>query len=216
MKKNSLLLLAIALAASSSAFAANNEIYATVGSTGLAGGYAYGVNDHFATRAEYAGFSYDGTYDNSGTHYDGRLKLQSAGVYADYFPMGGSFRVTGGFVSNSFKFSGTADGNSGTVTINHVKYPLAGETAKATITYPSCMPYLGIGFGHNAAALPGWHVVADLGLMFGNPTTHIALSPGLAAQVPASDIRAQEHQINDDVKVAYGWPVASVGVGFTF
>jgi len=206
---------AIALAASSSAFASNNEVFAGIGSDGLGIGYAYGINQNFSVHAEYDGLSYSGTYNNSDTNYHGNLHLQSSGVYGDYFPMGGSFRVTAGYIDSGSKFSGEADGDAGTVTINHVRYSLAGESAKVSIAFPSSMPYLGIGWGHNATK-PGFGFYGDLGVQFGNPKTNIALSPGLAAMVPASDVSEQERQINSDVKVLGGWPVLSFGVAYRF
>jgi hypothetical protein len=77
------------------------------------------------------------------------------------------------------------------------------------------MPYLGIGWGHNATK-PGWGAYGDIGLQFGNPKSTITLSPGLAAQVPASDVREQERKIDDSAKVLGGWPVLSVGVAYRF
>ena len=217
--KNKKILLALsaatALAAASSASAASNEIYAGVGTTGLGVGYAYGVNDRFSVRGQYDGMNYDGTYHNSGSDYKGKLDMSQAGVYGDYFPFAGTFRITAGFVHTSSSFSGEADGGSGTVQINHVSYSLAGESARIKIDLPSDMPYLGVGWGHNATKA-GFGFFADLGLLFGNPKTHISLSPGLAAQVPPSDVTSEEHSINDDVKVLGGYPVATVGFSYNF
>jgi hypothetical protein len=206
---------AAAVIAAPATFASSNDIYAGLGTTGLGVGYAYGINDHFSVRGEYAGLTYNGTYNSGGTHYDGDLKLQSAGIYGDYFPTGGAFRITVGYVSSGSKFSGKASGNNGTVTINHVDYSLAGESAKATVKFPSSMPYLGIGWGHNATK-PGWGLYGDIGLQIGNPKSTIKLSPGLAAQVNPSDVRAQERQLNSDVKVLGGWPVLAFGVSYRF
>jgi len=201
--------------ASSAAFAGANEIYAGFGTTGLGAGYGYGINDHFAVRGEYSGLSYNTTYNNSGSQYKGSLHLQNVGVYGDWFPFGGVFRVTAGYVNTNNHFDGEADGGSNTVTINHVRYPLAGESARITVKTPSNVPYLGIGWGHNAAK-KGFGVWGDIGLQFGNPKTHISLSPGLAAMVPPGDVAAEERSINSDVKVAGGYPVLAFGLSYGF
>ncbi|WNL48543.1 hypothetical protein RKE25_23300 (plasmid) [Dyella sp. BiH032] len=218
MKNNKLTLALasiVALTAASAATAASNEVYLGVGTTGVGGGYSYGINDRFAVRGEYAGLGYSGTYDNSGSQYKGRLHLQNVGVYGDWFPFAGTFRVTAGYVNTNNHFDGEADGGTGTVTINHVKYPLAGESAKVNIKFPKNVPYLGIGWGH-APSHAGWGVYGDIGLQFGNPTTRITLSSGLAAQVPPGDVKAQEDSINHDVKVLGGYPVLAFGVSYRF
>lgn len=206
---------ALALTAASSAAAGTNEIYLGLGSTGVGAGYAYGINDHFGVRGEFNGYSYSTDQKSGGTKYDGRLHLQSVGVYGDWFPWANAFRVTAGYVNTNNKFSGRASGNDGDVTINHVSYSLVGESAKVQVKFPSSVPYLGLGWGHNPSR-PGWGFYGDVGLQFGAPKSRITLSPGLASQVPDRDVRAQEEQFNNDLKVLGGYPVISMGVSYSF
>jgi hypothetical protein len=206
---------AMALALSTTALANTNEVYLGLGTTGIGAGYTYGLNDHFALRGEFDGYSYSGSYNSNSTRYDGRLHLQSAGIYGDWFPFANWFRVSAGVVSTNNKFSGHASGASGTVDINHVTYSLAGESADASIKFPSTSPYLGLGWGHNPSHT-GWGWYGDIGLQFGAPKSTITLSQGLAAQVPASDLDAAEHKIDRSIDVLGGYPVISMGVSYHF
>lgn len=140
MKKNTFVLTlsaAVAMSVASTAFAGSNEIYLGLGSTGVGAGHAYGINKNFGVRGEFNGYSYDTDYKSSGTKYDGRLHLQSIGVYGDYFPFANAFRLSVGYVNSSNKFSGRASGHDGSVTINDVSYSLAGEAAAVTVKFPA-------------------------------------------------------------------------------
>jgi hypothetical protein len=206
---------AVALTLSAATFANTNEVYLGLGTTGIGAGYAYGFNDNFALRGEFDGYSYSGNYESDSTRYDGRLHLQSAGIYGDWFPFANGFRVTAGVVNTNNKFSGHASGASGTVDINHVTYSLAGESADVSLKFPSNSPYLGLGWGHNPSHT-GWGWYGDVGLQFGAAKSAITLSPGLAAQVPTTDVTAEEHSINRSANVLGGYPVISMGVSYHF
>ncbi|MET0332015.1 MAG: hypothetical protein ABW154_11370, partial [Dyella sp.] len=205
----------MALSLSAAACASTNELYLGLGTTGIGAGYAYGLNDTFALRGEFDGYSYSGSYNSNSTRYDGRLHLQSAGIYGDWFPLANGFRVTAGVVNTNNKFSGHASGASGTVNINHVTYSLAGESADISLKFPSNSPYLGLGWGHNPSHA-GWGWYGDVGLQFGTPKSVITLSPGLATRVPASDVTAAERTIDRSINVLGGYPVISMGVSYHF
>jgi len=210
--------------------ASAQEIYAKVGILGVGAGYAHSVNDRFGVRAD---FSTIGTISRNGTadrlRYDADLKANQLGAYGDWFPFGGSFRLSAGL--HSRKLEVTADGRasqSGTISIGNVDVPYGGDadTAHARVKWPTVAPYLGIGWGHHASRGPGFGFIADIGVSFGSPKTELTISNPLrdklevvaAAQgtSAAAEIERQRRELEDDVEEVKLIPHLFLGVSYRF
>jgi len=210
--------------------ASAQEIYAKVGILGVGAGYAHSVNDRFGVRTD---ITTAGTISRNGTagalRYDADLKADQLGAYGDWFPFGGSFRLSAGL--HSRKLEVTADGRasqSGTISIGNIDIPYGGDTdtAHAKVKWRSVAPYLGIGWGHHASGGKGFGFIADLGVSFGTPSTELTISDSLREKLDAlaplsgtsaaAEIERQRRDIADDVEEIKVFPHLFVGVSYRF
>ena len=214
MKKQ--LVLLAALAAIGSATYAQDS-YIGLGLPGLYTlGYAYSTSPSLGLRGEYAGglsVNKDGNQD--GVNVTGSFKASRLGAFADWFPMGGGFRLVGGLTMNDMKadFNGLG---SGTSTINGKPVVMTGETFNVQVKFPNTTPYLGIGYGHQKSDAKGFGFYADLGVMVGSftaETTTSLVSNGKATQ---ADVDAQTQKIRDSLGSLSVLPSASVGLLYRY
>ena len=99
------------------------EVYANVGLPGIGLGYAHPIDSRFTVRADFMTLgSRSKSTTEEGMRYDGRYKLQRLAVLGDWFPFGGSFRLTGGLSSNQYKVTLDATGENGSLTIGDRTY----------------------------------------------------------------------------------------------
>ena len=99
------------------------EVYANVGLPGIGLGYAHPIDSRFTVRADFMTLgSRSKSTTEEGIRYDGRYKLQRLAVLGDWFPFGGSFRLTGGLSSNQYKVTLDATGENGSLTIGDRTY----------------------------------------------------------------------------------------------
>jgi len=206
-----------------------HEIYAKAGFPGVGAGYAYSLNEYIGVRAD---FSSLGTISRNGEagklHYDADLKADHLGAYADWFPFGGRFRLSGGLHSRTLEVVADGHATHGTITIGNIDIPYGGktETAQARVEWPKVAPYLGIGWGHHASRGPGFGFIADLGVSFGSPKTELTISDPLRKKLDAlapaigssadAEIERQRHDIADDVETIKIFPHLFVGISYRF
>ena len=194
-------------------------------------------------RGAYHGFTYDTEFeDDSGGTYDGEIELQSAGLFADWHPFRGAFRLTAGFVSNGNQISmnGTDDG-TGRYEVGDCTYqsdPSDPLRLDGTTDFESTAPYVGVGWGGNLNAAPGFFMTLDLGvLMSGSPETKLRGSgsaqnadpvgqPLCGAALMSQDVssfpefqqalRDAEDEVNKETEDYELWPNVAIGVGWRF
>jgi len=228
-KRTSLLPIACGLLLATQSASAQ-EIYAKIGFLGVGAGYAHSLNERFGVRAD---FSSVGTISRDGTagrlRYDADLKANQLGAYGDWFPFGGSFRLSAGL--HSRKLEVAADGRasqSGTITVGNVEVPYGGDTdtAHARVKWPTVAPYLGIGWGHHVGRGKGFGFLADIGVSFGSPKTELTISAPLREKLDVrailtgtsadAEIERQRRDIADDVEEVKVFPHLFVGVSYRF
>lgn len=213
MKKSTLILAFAAAAMSAGAFA--GEVYGGAGTTGVVAGYSMSINDHLGARAEVNHLNYGRDFDTSDVKYDAKVKMQSLGVYADYFPFVSSgLRLTAGAMIGNDKVTGHAKGENGTVTINGQQYNAAGESLDVSAKFPTVRPYVGIGYGHTARK--GLGFIADVGVAYGKASVSLTASQGLANAAGQSNIDAERQKAQDKLDKYDLYPVIKVGVGYTW
>lgn len=219
MKHHGLWLAAlVALSGSASA----QDVYLGLGLPGLYTlGYAHSMSPSLGLRGEFAGglsVSRDGNQD--GVNYTGSVKANRAGIFADWYPLGGGFRLVGGLTANDI----TADINgigSGTATINGQTVNMTGQTFNVKVKFPSATPYLGIGYGHQHSDSKGLGFYADLGVMVGSftadTTTSLVGQPVIGGgTITQADVDAQTQKIRDSLNSLSVFPSASVGMLYRF
>jgi len=179
-------------------------------------GYAQPINKSFGVRGEYAtGLSVNKDGNQDGVNVTGSFKASRFGAFADWFPMGGGFRLVGGLTVNDMKadFNGVGTGTS---TINGKPVNMTGQTYNVTVKFPDTTPYLGIGYGHQKSDAKGFGFYADLGVMIGTFTTNTSTSLVTSGLVTQADVDAQSQKIRDSLSGLSALPSASVGLLYRY
>lgn len=202
---------------SGSALAQGVGVYGVVGTGGLGVGLNLPVGPAVGLRGELASLTESDTYTEDQITYKGDYKLKGNGLFVDFRPFLGSFRLVGGATFGGTSASLLAQASNGSVTINGQRFDATGNSLRADIKYPSTMPYFGIGWGHGRHDEPGMTFAFDLGVSVGKPKVHLTGSGGLMAQSGASAaIAAEERKVQDDLNDAKVLPVVKFSVGYQF
>lgn len=200
--------LALGLAATASQA---GEVYAPIGFPGVGLGYAHPINPSFGVRGDFVTLgSHEKTQTESGILYNGKLDTSRLGVYGDWFPFSGSFRLTGGVTSNNYKLDLDASGASGTINIGGTSYNSANDGLHVQIKFPKTTPYLGLGWGHQAET--GFRFSSDIGASIGRATV-TAVGRGNVTQ---ADVDRESADLRDGVGKIRFLPQLSIGVGYGF
>jgi hypothetical protein len=213
--KKQLTLLALLAAISSAAHA--QDSYGGLGLPGLLTlGYAYPLSSSVGLRGEYAGglsVNKDGNQD--GVNVTGSFKASRLGAFADWFPLGGAFRLVGGLTVNDITagFNALGTGNS---TINGNTVNMTGETYNVKLKFPNTTPYLGIGFGHQKSDAKGLGFYADLGVMIGTFSAETTTSLVTSGKATQADVDAQTQKIRNSLGGLSALPSASMGLLYRY
>jgi hypothetical protein len=194
------------------------EVYGQAGIPGLAVGYAHTVNEQLGLRADAAtSGNYKKDSTESGIAFTAKAKYNRVGLFADFFPFGGRFRFTGGLTLNkaSLDLSSKFDGATPVTVNGKTVTPAAGDYLNGQLKFPNVMPYIGIGWGHQAREA-GLGFVADVGVSIG--TAKLTTSTNLVGRygITQADVDAKTAEIEDAVGKIHFLPQASVGLNYRF
>lgn len=199
-------------------FAGSASAQAVYGGVGLPGiyniGYAHSFSKSFGVRVQHAsGLDYSKTGDYEGVPATANLKSTDTGLFADWYPFQGGFRIVGGVTQNDVKAQINA-GGSGFATINGQSVNMTGERYNMAVKFSDTTPYLGIGYGHNQGE--GWGFYFDFGVKFGKFEVKSDQTLVANGKVTQADIDAQDQKVRDSVSGIGVLPVLQIGVGYTF
>ncbi len=192
------------------------EAYVNVGFPGVMAGYAQAVTDMVTLRGDFATMGSRGQDGvEEGIEYKGTFKANRVGLFADYFPLGNSFRLTGGVTFNNVKIDLKSNFQTGTVDIGGTPVPVSNtDYFNVQVKFPKTTPYLGIGWGHLDQA-PGWGLVADLGVSIGK--AKVSIDTNLKDKgVTQEEIDRETQEIRDGVGKLRVLPQASLGVSYRY
>jgi len=203
-----------------------HEIYGKAGFLGAGIGYSYGFNEYFNLRTDYSTIgTYKRTEKANRLTVKGELKADQLGLYGDWFPLGGSFRITAAVHQRKLEVNAEGKPTGGQWTINNTTVINgAGDSVNGKVEFPDFAPYLGIGWGHQSNK-PGFGFIADLGVSFGKPKTKLNVSDSLrnklitntgSAAAADSEIAKQRKELDDAVGGINYWPQAYIGVSYNF
>lgn len=205
------------LVLSGSAMAQGVGVYGVAGSGGLGVGVNLPVGPALGVRGEIAQLKQSDTYTEDQITYKGDVKLKGNGVFLDFRPFMGSFRLVGGATFGGTSAALQAQATDGTVTIDGQRFSAAGNSLRADIKYPNTMPYLGVGWGHGRFNEPGLTFALDLGVSIGKPKVTLTGSGGLTSQPGAqAAIAAEQRKVQDDLNGTKVLPVVKFTVGYQF
>lgn len=212
------LTLGAALWLSAAPLAHAGEAYVALGLPIVQVGYAQAVNEHLGLRVDAgATGSIKQSSTESGINFDGKFKYNRLALLADIFPFAGGFRVTAGLGFNqaSLQLDSQFDGNTPVTVNGRTVTPDAGDYLNAKLKYPSVMPYLGLGWGHQRAHA-GLGFVADIGVSFGK--AKLTTSTNLVGKngVTQADVDAKTAELDAAVGDVSMLPQVSIGLTYRF
>lgn len=204
-------ILAVALMLLPALARADGSIGVRAGSTGLGVELAYPVSQSLGVRLDVDGYKYDRKFTQDNIEYDGKVTLRTGAVLLDWFPLANNFRISAGGVYNGNKILLSTPTQS--VTINNTPYT---ASLDGQIDFKKFAPYAGIGYGRPIRT--GLSLTFDLGVMFqGTPTATLnGTCTGAGCATFQTDLKAQEASLNDKVKDFKYYPVATLGLAYTF
>lgn len=199
------------------------EVYLNAGLPLLSVGIGHPIGNGFALRAE-AGVTppVDRNTTTQGIPYSTNIKYNRAAVFGDYFVFSGGFRLTGGLTLNNAKATLTSkfDGNTAININGYWVTPASGDYFNAVARYPSVMPYLGLGWGHNAHADSGFGLTLDVGASIGKPrldtqTNMVGQTYG-GYTLTQTDVDAKAQDVRASVEKVHFLPQVSAGLSYTY
>lgn len=211
---------AVALAMGAcSAFAA--EIYTNIGLPGVMLGYAHAINPSFTVRGDLASLgNYNKDQTASGIDYKAKASFSRLGIFGDYFPFSGGFRLTGGLTVNNQKIDLTSAAQPGSqMTVGDQTVTLAADDRLyVAIKVPKTTPYIGLGWGHQQAN-KGLGFVADIGATIGKAKLTVEATGtnlGNRSMVTQEDIDKETQELRDGVGKITFIPQISLGLNYRF
>ncbi len=199
-----------------SAAAEDHSVGAKVGLLGLGVEYTYKINELVSARASLNGSSYSFDDSKSGIDYALSLDFDSIAVGVDFHPRNKATRFSVGLLSNDNSINARSNPTQ-SFDIGGRTYTAAEVgTLSAGIGFDSTAPYASIGW--NWMREKSFGVTLDLGVISqGSPeVTLSADGPILGDPQFASDIAAEELQLEDDLDDFDLYPFASLGFVFRF
>lgn len=189
---------------------------AKVGTLGYGGDLSLGLTDHVGLRAGYTVGEISHSVSLSEADVEGAIKCNAIPLMIDFFPAGGSFRITFGAVANNNKITLSADPKE-SLKLNGVPYFV--DSLDGTVKFDKWSPYVGIGCGNAVSKDGNWYFSCDIGIMYhGQPNASATAepAPGEDGDILNAALDWEIEKFNDDVKGFVVWPVISVGVSVRF
>lgn len=164
------------------------EIYGGGSFPGRMVGLGFPVAERVSMRVDVGRVSASGdTRWTEGIEYAQTLEGTRIGIFGDWFPFGGRFRVTGGMTLNDMNLAMAATGAGRVLAIGHGQYTLAPDDRfEVRARMPPAVAYLGIGWNHRISDTR-WGFRADLGLSFGQSQLSARATGSLAQQPGIQD-----------------------------
>lgn len=202
----------VLLAAAPAAAAENFALGAKAGTAGLGLEGTFATGETLNLRGGYYAFDYSDTLTENGIEYDGDLELENLGLFLDWHPWRGTFRLSVGGMQSGNAFTGNADG---ALDVGDNTYT---AQLQADVDWDGFAPYFGVGWG-NAVGAGGWSMSFDLGIMYtGEPTvslTGTVSDPALQDQFE-QDLALEEAALQEELDDVTIFPVIALGVAYRF
>lgn len=202
----------VLLLAGQGAAADSFALGAKAGTTGLGLEGTFRMSETLNLRGGFYAFDYSTDIEEDEIQYDGDLDLSNAGLFLDWHPRQGGFRVSIGGVQSGNAFKGTADGE---LEVGENTYV---AELQADVDWDGFAPYLGIGWG-NAVRSAGWSFSFDVGVMFtGEPSVSLAgtVNDPLLQQQFEDDVAREEETLRQELEDYKYYPVINLGVAYRF
>ena len=190
------------------------------GTTGVGVETSWRFHKNLSVSANYAGgLSYDGDYESDDANYEGDIDLQAGAVKFDYYPFGGRFYLTAGAALPDMTANVTGTPKAGaSYEFNGTTYTSASVgSVNGTMTIAdSVQPYFGLGWRSSHEA--GFGVFSEIGVFSTDIDVDLSTTAGLENNSASfrNDLRKEEQRLEDDADALSVYPVATLGVSYTF
>jgi hypothetical protein len=189
----------------------------TIGTLGLGPEFGWRPSEMFGLRANAGFFSLNHGETVNGIGYDGKIKLNSFGLLADLYPLGGGLRVSGGVRVNNNKADIVAT-PTGPVTIGALAYtPAQVGTLAGNVKVNDFSPQLTLGYGGKLAR--GLMIGLEAGALYqGSPTLSSYTASGSLANDPVfkTNLALEKARVEDEIGKYRFYPVVQVSLGWRF
>lgn len=195
-----------------------------VGTTGLGLELTRPLTNSINLRGNYNYFEIDEDIEDTNVSYSGDFRKNSLGLFADWHPWSGGFRVSAGVyhhfdneisivglptTAGSFEFGGQIFNASSIGSVN------------GNISFGKTTPYFGIGWGNASQADQKWGFIIELGVQFQDTpdvtlvASNCTLPIGECNELNAA-ILTEINSLQDDIDDFDLWPVLNIGLSYKF
>jgi hypothetical protein len=208
-----------------------------IGAGGIGFDVATPLGRKFNLRGTGYFFRYNATITENYVTYGGNIQLASGGGSLDWYPWGGKFRLSAGFIAyngNQLTGSATLNPNQSFTLNGNTYYSSATDPLHASATLQlgsKAAPTFGFGWGNIVPRKAGKHfsVPVEFGFAYvGQPSIDLGFvgtvcnSLGTSCQTVAnnptfeSDLAAQKAKYQSDLSALRFYPIISIGFGYKF
>ena len=147
-----------------------DAVGASVGFHGIAIDYQKAFSDHLSSRFIFSDMPLERDMEEDDIDYSVEYDRTNLGVLLDYYPMSGSFHITGGIFTGDHNLILEANSSSGDFEIGDKTYTSSNLHLKAEASFAKAAPYVGLGWGNNIGD-SGFTGNFDIGFLYvGEPT----------------------------------------------
>tara|TARA_R110000824_G_scaffold208405_1_gene394027 strand:+ start:19001 stop:19684 length:684 start_codon:yes stop_codon:yes gene_type:complete len=202
------------------AFDKKVTVSAIAGTTGFGADASWRFHENLAVTARYTnGLDFDTDFEEDDVTYNADFEMKASSVKMDYFPFGGRFFLSAGIMMPDIEASvvGTPDDGS-TYEFNNRTYTAAeiGSVVGSATVSDGTQPYVGLGW--RSSHQRGLSFFSEFGVVATNVDVSLSTTRNLEAANPQlqQDIRAEEQSLEDDIDKLPVFPVAVLGISYTF
>lgn len=211
----------LCLLGTTQAYAQDNRMTlgAVAGTTGAGADLAWRFSERLGVSARYTGgLDWSTDYSTDDVNYDGDVNLAASKLTLDYYPFTSGFFLSAGLMLPDIDADVVGHPRSAT----YLGYPtdaLGTLHGKATLV-DGVQPYAGLGWRQSHRS--GFGVFAEVGVIPTDPDVSLRTSTGYEdTNLPGSaqlreEIRQEEQRLEDEANEWPVYPVAVVGVSYTF
>lgn len=225
MKKTLSLLAGVAVLATTAqvnadVFEKRVSVGAIAGTTGIGADVSWRFHTNLALTGRYTdGMDFDTDFEEDGVDYDAEFGMKAASLKVEYFPFGGRFFISAGAMMPEIEANVTGTPQDGTTyELNGTNYSAAqiGSVVGTATVSDGTQPYVGMGW--RSSHETGFGFFSEFGVVATNVDVSLSTTNGFENLDPTlqEDIRAEEASLKDDIDKLPVFPVALIGISYTF
>jgi hypothetical protein len=210
----------LSTAVNAQAFDQRVTVSGIAGTTGLGGDIAWRFHERLGVSAQYAGgLDWDGDYESDDLFYDGDVSLSAGALKVDFHPFAGRFYLTAGAMLPDMDANvrGRANGNQ-TIDVGGETYNSddVGEVRGTLTLADGVRPYAGLGWRSSHRTGLGFY--SEFGVMATNVDVSLSSSENFEDRDPEfrDALRREERDLKNDADKLSVFPVALIGISYTF